>query len=352
MISKKHIFGVRKNFIVPFENVMAVEKGTAIVKGESSTLKAIAGEGVAVDYEQSAVVADRDGFVRITQGRVYIDKLSIVPKNIDSKADIKNFSGSLWVQGDILSGAELFVEGNLQIDGVVENCNINCLGDVIVNGNFYGQDKGKIRVKGNIFIREVNSGEINAKNIFIGELSRFSKLVAKDSIKVGGKGEILGGKSYAKNEIKAKVLGGKNLVPTEIFIGYDFELKFYLDNLKKSLEENNIKLLKNIDALSGFLPSKSDFSEDDYIDFIMKSFDEAEKKRLYLFRALENIKLLENKKSLERSIKRFPFNNFTSLNAELKTEKIFPGVTICILDKKYEIGELIEKKVVLRRDGI
>ena len=44
--------------------------------------------------------------------------------------------------------------------------------------------------------------------------------------------------------------------------------------------------------------------------------------------------------------------NFTSLNAELKTDKIFPGVTICILDKKYEIGELIEKKVVLRRDGI
>ena len=77
-----------------------------------------------------------------------------------------------------------------------------------------------------------------------------------------------------------------------------------------------------------------------------------EDNKLYLFKSLENIKLLEDKKSFERAIKRFPFKNFTSLNAELKTDKIFPGVTICILDKKYEIGELIEKKVVLRRDGI
>ena len=351
MISKKHIFGVRKNSIVPFENVMPVEKGTVIVAGETNTIKTIAGEGVVVDYDQSAVIADRDGFVRITQGKVYVDKLSIIPKDIESNADIKNFSGSLWIQGDILSGAELFVEGNLQIDGVVENCTIHCLGDAIVNGNFYGQYNGKIKVKGNVFVREATSGEITAKNIFIGEFSRFSKLVARDSIYINGKGEIIGGTSFAKNKIKAKVLGGKNFVNTEIFLGYDFELKFYLDNMKKSLEQTNMKILKNIDLLDKFLSSKKDFIEDDYINFIMGNINKTDNK-LYLFKSLENIKLLEDKKSFERAIKRFPFKNFTSLNAELKTDKIFPGVTICILDKKYEIGELIEKKVVLRRDGI
>ena len=352
MISKKHIFGVRKNSVVSFKDVMAVEKGTLIVAGEKSTLPSIAGDGVSVDYEKSAIVAEKDGFVRISQGKVYVDKLTIIADNIDHKSDIKSFSGSLWIQGDVLSGAELFVDGNLQIDGVVENCNITCLGDVIINGNFYGQHSAKIRTKGNIYVREVNSGEIVAKNIFIAEFARFSKLVAKDTIHIDGKGEILGGKTFAKNEIKAKVLGGKNFAPTELYIGYDFELKFYLDNLKKTLEQNNVKLLTNMESLSGLLPKKSDFTENDYINIIMANLDNINEKKLYLYKSLENIKLLEEKKSLERSIKKFPFKNFTALNAELKTDKIFPGVTIYVLDKKTEITEVIEKKIVIRRSGI
>ena len=352
MISKKHIFGVRKNSVVSFKDVMPVEKGTLIVAGEKSTLPSIVGDGVSVNFEKSAIVAENDGFVRISQGKVYVDKLTIIPANIDNKSDLKSFAGSLWIQGDVLSGAELFVDGNLQIDGVVENCNITCLGDVIVNGNFYGQHTAKIRAKGNIHIREVNSGEIVAKNIFVSEFARFSKLVAKDSINIYGKGEIIGGQTYAKNEIKAKVLGGKNFAPTELYIGYDFELKFYLDNLKKTLEQNNVKLLTNMERLSNFLPNKSDFTENDYINIIMTNIDSIDEKKLYLYKSLENIKLLEEKKSLERSIKRFPFKNFTALNAELKTDKIFPGVTVYILDKKMEITELIEKKTVIRRSGI
>ncbi len=352
MISKKHIFGVRKNSIVSFENVLPVEKGNVIVTGEEELLPTIVGEGVSVDYKKNAIIAERDGFVRISQGKVYIDKLTIIPKNIDHRADIKNFTGSLWVQGDILNGAELFVDGNLQIDGVVENCNIHCVGDIIINGHFYGQESAKIKARGNISIGEIHSGEVSAKNIFVNELVRFAKIVAKDSIYVFGKGEIMGGKTFAKNEIKAKVLGGKNLPRTEIYIGYDFELKFYLDNLKKNLEKNNVKLLINLESLTKFLPDKSDFFENDYINFIMNGLENLEDKKHYIFKALENIKLLEEKRNLERTIKKFPFKNFTSLNAKLKTDKIFPGVTIFVLDKKSEITEIIEKKVVIGRDGI
>ncbi len=169
-------FGIKNNKIFTFSQVAKLKKDTPILKSKNlKILKEKSGKGTYVDEKSLILKAAKDGFLRISD-KIYVDNLEIIESNFDLKHSVKNFDSSLWIKGDVLSGSSILVDGNLQIDGTVENCTIKCNGNVIVKGNIYGQNKADIFVKGDIFAKSITGAKIvtNGK-LIVDELIRHFK---------------------------------------------------------------------------------------------------------------------------------------------------------------------------------
>ncbi len=347
------LFGIKNNEIIDFSKATKVKKGDIIAKAASiELLEKKAGLGTVVDKASLTIKADKEGFVRIGEGKVYVDSLEVIDDNFDMKHGIKSYTSSLWIKGDVLSGSKLFVSGNLQIDGTVENCSIKCNGHLIINGNLYGQEKATIFTKGDIFVRTITSAKVvSYSNIMVNELIRHSTVFSAKSIEVMNRGEIIGGKTYAKNSITAKSIGSSNIIKTEIFLGYNFKLKFILEKLKDELKTTKLRFRKNKE----FLEKRFNISlnsDSDFINFVMKNLDHEDEYKNLLLRAIENIKLLEKIRELTLKIKNLSLEHLANLDAYLKCNTIYPGVSIRILDKRIDIINEIKGNLNINRENI
>ena len=101
---------------------------------------------------------------------------------IDEKLDYLNtkqyYEGDLTVAGDILSGVNFTVKGNLEVEGLVENVRIKCYGDVRIKGGFLGQNIGMISCKGDFFAGYVQNAYIKANNVIIDNTVSYSNILA------------------------------------------------------------------------------------------------------------------------------------------------------------------------------
>ncbi len=337
-------FGINdNNEIIDFSNAYKYKKDETIIKDTIENLKKISGNGTYIDKQTLSLKASEDGYLRVLNNKIFIDSLKIINSdyNLTYKEDF--YSHSLWIKGDVLSGALLNVGGNLQIDGTVENVTIVCHGNIIINGNIFGQGKGKIIAKGDIVAKSCIGGKlISYGSIILNEIARHSNIYSKNFIKVLGKGEVFDGIFYAKDFIEAKSIGSKNIVETNVSVGYNFRLRASLDNFKENLKKAKINFLKNKETLLKNFKEFQLEKEDDYINMIMHNIDNISEKELYYLKALENIKLLEIIRIYSKKIESFPKNRLSNINAFIKCDTIFPGVTINILDKKIDILNKLE----------
>jgi len=346
-------FGIVKDKIVTFNNTKKVSKGEIIFKGDNlASLKSRAGKGTVVDEKQLALISEKDGYVRVIGDKFFIDSLEIIDGNFDFKHGTKKFFSSLWIKGDVYSGSRLIVDGNLQIDGTVENCIIKCNGSIIILGNLYGQEKANIIVRGNAYVKSITGAKfISYGDILVGELIRHSTLFTASSLEIKNKGEIIGGKIYAKDKINAKILGSENIIKTSVSIGYNFKLKFFLEQMKNNLKNILLTLKKNRE----FLERKFNITlinDNDYIDFVMKNLDKEDLQKNMLLEAIESIKLLEKARLIKKKIKNFPQHNLANLKSFLRCNTIYPGVTIRILDKRLDIINKISGDIIINRENI
>ena len=327
-------FGIIGDTVIPFNKADIIEKDALLFAGNVNELVKRQGSGTYIDLEKFQLKSGITGYKRVINNKIYIDILKIINGNFDQRFQEKYFDYSLLIKGDILTGADFFVNGNLQVEGTVENCNIRCMGNIIIKGNFYGLNRAKIRAKGDVYIKEINSASVIARNILIGESVRFSNIIAKGSVIVKGKGEIVGGKIFAKDKILASVAGSKSFTKTLLSVGYDYEVKSLIDNLKNRLDLKRNIINRNREDIEKYFSDISLTSEDDYIDFIIRGYVQNDMINLYTFKALENIKLLEEVAKLKRLINRFKLKRFSNPEPFITLKDMFPGVELMVKDKK------------------
>ena len=266
----KKIFKVDKDEIVGFENADFInENEVLIVDPDINILKKYQGENTEIDEKLNALKASKKGLLDFQNSKINIRELEIVDDSLDYIYNKKIFSGNLWVSGDILSGLNLVVNGNLQVDGVVENVKIKCNGNVLIKGGFLGQEEGIISCKGNFFAEYIQNGSVKANEVIIGSNMSNSNIVALKGIVVKGQGKIVGGNYYSKDYVIAKEIGSPNIVETNIKIGYNFIKKRELQLLKNKLTNIKIKIDNNEKLFSKYF---EDINYSYYeIDLIIKN---------------------------------------------------------------------------------
>lgn len=167
--------------------------------GREANLRA--GANVLASDDNLQFTAEKSGYVYLSG-----DKLSILPAQPIS-GDLQGtqqFQDALVVQGNLLSGAQVRVHGDVAISGRCEGAHLNARGTCYLRG---GAQQSDIAADGNILL------EATASNCTL--------TTRRQVITLNKDAHIAGGRVVAFEGVEAYTIGTPAWTPTEIVVGVD-----------------------------------------------------------------------------------------------------------------------------------
>ena len=209
------------------------------MKGKQAILPL--GTNVNLDPENTDyLLASTDGCVKVKGKNINIDPVFVVKSNVDYETGKISFLGSVIIKGDVLTGFNVKAKGDIQIDGLVEDSNIESEGDILIKAGFMGKGKGRIVSGGRVMAKFCDNQSIKAGNdILITDFVMHCNIETKGQLIVSNQnGIIIGGDIFAVKGVEAKVIGNNEGVYTKIFAGIDKETREKIDEKKVQLSKN------------------------------------------------------------------------------------------------------------------
>ena len=159
------------------------------------------------------------------------------------------FDGSVEILGDVAPGMRVKVTGDVHVKGVVERATVIAGNDVFIDGGILGEDLKEIpedgeidyvchvEAGGDLFCRYINLSDVTAnRDLNIREYAFHSMLHAGRAAlfgQKGGKGVLVGGRTFAGKRVKAKHLGNDAYQRTRVTVGISADHLEQLETLKK-----------------------------------------------------------------------------------------------------------------------
>ncbi len=170
--------------------------------------------------------------------------LEEIPRAISRAFGELDIKHSLLVHGDIKSGSQVQVAGDLFVLGVVEDAQVSAGGDIYILNGFVGRGKGVIRAGNNVYVQHVDNQTIYAENdIYVDDEAMNCQLHAgRNVIFTGKKSCIIGGKVEVGEKLRVYRAGNVKHIQTLIHIAQDDELIAELKNKQKELAYFNEEL--------------------------------------------------------------------------------------------------------------
>ncbi|MDP2265506.1 MAG: FapA family protein, partial [Thiobacillus sp.] len=166
-----------------------------------------------------------------------------------------SFDGSVYVDGDVLTGMQVHVTGDIVVSGVVDGGILEAGGNIQVEGGIIAH--ARVRAAGSVSARFVENSQVYAGTaIAIDDMVLQSELQALNQIAVGIKspqrGRLIGGSARAMMLVRTPMLGADVGSLTTVQVGVNPELEERFQNLvrladkQKAEEENLQKLIQNL----------------------------------------------------------------------------------------------------------
>ncbi len=238
------------------------------------------------------------------------------------------FSGSVIVNGNVLSGFMVMSTANIGVAASVEAALVSADGSVKINEGVKGAGKGTVRAKKNI---EASFAE-QAYLLAVGDITiRNSALrcVIKTNGKLrllGDKGNLVGGTIRSKGGIEAHNIGSESEIKTEISFGQDYLVKDAIEVEEKEIDKLKAMILQ--------------------IDRNMREAEQSRSSQLAKLRQdkVKILKLLEHRSIRVIQLKE-KFDAY--IPAELVVRNtLYPGVTIETHNRVLEIRQKKQKVVI------
>lgn len=230
---------------VPGEKGMTVT-GRELAAKEGRDVPLPLGENVKATDDGLGVVADMTGQPYLRDNRVSVSPVHKINGDVNYKTGNIDFKGTVIITGNVNDDFQVNATTDIEVHGNIEKAFINAGGDVRVTGGIYGAGEGKIVAGGDITIRSVDNGILEAGgSITIHQQARMSTLMAGYDIYLSNqKGSIVGGKATAAHEFVVTNLGSTSFTDTVIEIGINPKLKRAHEELEKRIEEKKERYTK------------------------------------------------------------------------------------------------------------
>jgi uncharacterized protein (DUF342 family) len=224
------------------------------------------GKNVHVGDDQLTIIADMNGQVVMTGGKINVEPVYTVQGDVNLRTGNIIFLGTVLITGNVEDGFSVKAAGNIEVHGTVEKAELDAEGDIIVHQGITGKSAGFVRAGRSIWARFIENAIVEAGNMVVVSDGIINSQVdaEKRIICQGKRAHIVGGRLRASEEINAKILGSPvSGTETICEVGYDPKSKEKLDLLlrqkeaaEKALEEIelNLQTLINIKKQRKSLP--------------------------------------------------------------------------------------------------
>jgi hypothetical protein len=296
--------------------------------------------------DSNLILAAADGQPKWTGNKVNVVPVLEVSGDVDFSTGNINFTGSVEVRGNVISGFSIKAMGDVNIGGTVEMCTIECGGNLSVRQGIVGQDKALIMCRGTLTAKFIDKATVYCDgDVNVDESLIYSKVSSSGNVRVlGKKGFIMGGITRATKHVTANRIGTPTQSPTLIEVGGSPSLRNELEQLENEIHEAEEKT----DAFSKSL----DTAEKKKAQLGSELSDEQKERVLLMsrerFALLSKLRAFrEKKEDLEDKLTRLKSRG---LKVNVK-DAALPGSKICIKTASIIMQDEIKFTTFYEKDG-
>ncbi len=193
------------------------------------------GNGTALSPDGTQILASIDGNLRYANGAFMVEEELIIRGDVDVSTGNLDFIGNITVHGNVDEGYELKSKKNIYIKGTVIGAKLTAEGDITIK---QGIINSNIECKGNVKLGFCENTVINCDNTVESGTFVGGEVFAGVSIlATGQKGQMMGGKYTALENIEAATIGSEGYAKTVITLGNNAVLNEEREAAKKKIEE-------------------------------------------------------------------------------------------------------------------
>ncbi|MBN2290391.1 MAG: DUF342 domain-containing protein [Candidatus Glassbacteria bacterium] len=282
----------------------------------------------------NVLVAEIDGSVKLKGATVAVEPIIVIKEDVDFSTGNIDFHGSVIVNRDVKSGFKIYATDDVQVNGVVEDAEIEAGGKVMIKAGFIGRGEGRITAQQEVAAKFCeNENIIGESDILISDYVMNSMIKTKGRLVVMDQtGLIVGGESYAVKGIEAKVIGNKNYAPTAVFAGFDQEVEEFL-RVKRAYLAKNAEHIKEINKTFFKLSQRR---------LVKKPLPEGLQNVVKKLNQLKTEKEEENKvitaeiEKLEGKVEEF------KKALVIVSGVVYPGTTVAIYNRRLAVNEALK----------
>jgi hypothetical protein len=231
--------------------------GKLLPAKDGSDVNIQVGKNVRLSDDRNTAIAEINGQVMISAGKVIVEPIYVVPGDVSLKTGNILFLGTVIIKGSVSDGFSVKASGNIEVHGSVGKCELDAEGDVLVHQGITGKNTGSVKAGGDIYSKFIENARVEAGGLVVVSDGIINSEVFSDHKVLcrGKRASIVGGSVRAAEEINAKTFGSVAGMETRLEVGYDPKSKEHLaeldeerEELRRQLDEVNLNMatLKNL----------------------------------------------------------------------------------------------------------
>lgn len=217
------------------------------------------GKNIHLSEDELEMYSEVSGNVTCVDDTVFVSDCYEVPADVGPSTGDLEYSGSVNIKGNVLSGYTVKASGDIYVNGAVEGATLISGGKIVLNRGIQGKGKGMMQAEGDIISNFIESSNAYAGGKIVTDAILHSQVVAQDSVIVNGKrGIVTGGSVRSTVLIETKVAGSTMGTVTELEVGIDPKVSERYHEIediiadhsdeKEKLEQTLTLLLKRVKA--------------------------------------------------------------------------------------------------------
>lgn len=219
-------------------------KGVIVPGKKALDMPPLRGKGFYMSDDKKQYFAEYAGKIELSLGRLTVSNTHTIEGDVDLSTGNLDLRGDLYIKGNVKSNMVVKASGNITIDGLVEDANIEAGKSILIKGGILGGEKAVIKANDNVFASFIESAYVESNACIQADSIINSTIVAYNDINVFGKtARIIGGKIKANRYVKTKIIGSKKGVTTVVEVGVPndchIDKKRYADQLEDLQTEHS-----------------------------------------------------------------------------------------------------------------
>ena len=204
-----------------------------------------------------------DGELHYKLNRIYISPLHSINGDVGPRSGNVKFSGTVRIDGNVLSGYTINSGGDIIVGGLVENAILSADGMIFIKRGIKGGKRGILRARKTISLLFAEQAKLLAvEDIKIYSSCLHCEIKTNGHIIIAGnKGALIGGTICTKKGLDVFNLGSENGIKTLVSFGQDYLLAEQIKNEEKEIEKLKLLMIHTNRKMSDLESTGADLAE-------------------------------------------------------------------------------------------